>query len=68
MSRLDYRTLINQGRKAGLKTSEMYSALQARQPGASEGLSDRADSNGYVPTYGLSGQRVFTPLSDRVRP
>jgi hypothetical protein len=59
----DYRTLINRGRKAGLNTRELYSALAARAAEGSGSLG-RADTNGYVSTITPSGRRIFRPLSD----
>jgi hypothetical protein len=62
MSRSDYRTLLNHGRKAGLSTREMYSALAARPPEASD-YNRQADGNGFVSDYSKSGQRIYRPLS-----
>lgn len=59
MSRTDYRTLIDRGRKAGLGTSELYSALTARRPEASD--EGRTDGNGFVPDYGNNGRREYHP-------
>lgn len=36
MLRSDYHTLVNMGRKAGLRTSELYSALAGRRPNPHE--------------------------------
>ncbi len=67
MSHTDYRTLINRGRKAGLGTSELYRAMAAhRAEGAQE--SGQADSNGFVPSYNQSGQRVYQPIGSYRRP
>lgn len=60
MSHFDHRTLINQGRKAGLKTTELYSALTSHPPEANESKG-QADSNGFVPTFDEHGQRIFRP-------
>jgi hypothetical protein len=62
MSRTDYRTLINQGRKAGLRTSELYDALAARRPEVGDRATEQADGNGFVSGYDSNGQRVFSPL------
>ncbi len=58
---MDYRTLINLGRKAGLRTSELYQALAARRPEAGDRVPGQADSNGFISTYGRNGQRIYLP-------
>jgi hypothetical protein len=58
----DFRTLINRGRKAGLNTRELYSALATRG-GEADGAPGRTDTNGYVSTVTASGRRVYRPLS-----
>jgi hypothetical protein len=67
LARTDYRTLISLGRKAGLRTTELYSAMAARRPEAGDGVADAGDGNGYVPGYSPNGQRVFCPAPDRSR-
>jgi hypothetical protein len=65
MSRSDIRTLLNHGRKAGLSTREMYSAL-VTQPAEAQANSNRlADGNGFVSDYTLAGQRVYRPMSGK---
>jgi hypothetical protein len=61
MARTDYRTLIDRGRKAGLGTSELYSALAARRPelGDPQG---QADTNGFVSDISRSGRPLYHPL------
>ncbi len=61
MPRTDYQTLVNRGRKAGLGTRELYSALSARRPEDSDQTTGRTDSNGFVSVYGRNGQRVYRP-------
>jgi hypothetical protein len=62
MSYTDYRTLLNLGRKAGLTTSELYSALATRPiEGRGQGPG-QADPNGFVPAYDHLGQRVYRPV------
>jgi hypothetical protein len=63
MSRADKRTLINWGRKAGLRTSELYSALAARPPAISDRPGEQADGNGFVVSLDANGQRVYRPAS-----
>jgi len=65
MSRTNYQTLINQGRKAGLRTSEMYTALSARKPEVGDRTADQADGNGFVSGYRDNGQRVYGPRANR---
>jgi hypothetical protein len=61
MSHTDYQTLINRGRKAGLGTRELYSALASRPPEAGDQGPGQTDSNGFVSRYILNGQRVYRP-------
>jgi hypothetical protein len=61
VSRSDYRTLLNHGRKAGLSTREMYSALAARPPEGGDG-NRQGDGNGFVADY-KNGRRVYRPLN-----
>jgi hypothetical protein len=65
MSRTDYRTLVDRGRKAGLRTNELYSALNG---GAREGV-DRllgvTDSNGFVSSFDRHGQLVYHPVNSQ---
>jgi hypothetical protein len=62
-----YRNLLNLGRKAGLTTRELYSALATRPAETSEHLLGRTDTNGYVEGYNEVGQRVYRPLGDPPR-
>jgi hypothetical protein len=65
MSRTDSRTLINRGRKAGLKTSELYSALTTRPPEVPGLVSGQADGNGFVSGVTANGRAVYQPLTGR---
>lgn len=60
MSHTDYRTLISRGRKAGLRTSELYAALATRPPERHES-DGQADGNGFVSAYDDKGHRVYRP-------
>jgi hypothetical protein len=62
MSRMDYRTLIDRGRKAGLGTYELYTALNSRRPEGSD-QAGQADGNGYVPDYGGNGRLQYHPMA-----
>ena len=53
--------MIDRGRKAGLGTRELYTALGTRRPEAG----NQPDSNGYVPGYGRNGQLVYRPAGGR---
>jgi hypothetical protein len=61
MSHTDNRTLINRGRKAGLRTTELYRALASRQREGVDPAGPRGDCNGYVPTYNQDGQCTYRP-------
>jgi hypothetical protein len=58
---MDYRTLIDRGRKAGLGTSEIYRALASRQPEVGDHSQGQADGNGFVSGIGTNGQRIYQP-------
>jgi hypothetical protein len=62
MSRSNYQTLLDHGRKAGLNTAELYSAMSTRAPEATESAPGTSDSNGYVAGVNATGQRVYRPL------
>ena len=66
MSRTDYRTLIDRGRKAGLGTSELYRAMAARRPVAGDQNLRQSDSNGFVTGVEGDGRRVYIPLTGRL--
>jgi hypothetical protein len=68
MSRSDYRTLIDRGRKAGLRTSELYQAMAARPPEATEQSPGQADSNGFVSGFDQGGRRIYRPFGSPRRP
>ncbi len=63
----DYRTLISRGRKAGLNTRELYSALSSRSEETSEQMLGQTDCNGFVSGHNAKGQRVFHPQNDGPR-
>jgi hypothetical protein len=64
----DYRTLISRGRKAGLSTRELYSAISARPGEGFDQALGRSDTNGYVSSINQHGQRVYRPLGSPQRP
>ncbi len=62
----DYRTLINRGRKAGLRTVELYTAIAGRPPQASDQVNGSGDGNGFVAGFDAQGQHVvFRPSGAR---
>jgi hypothetical protein len=61
MRRTDYHTLIDRGRKAGLRTAELYHVMSARPPEASDAMPGQADGNGFVSAYNSFGKRIFRP-------
>ncbi len=61
MSRFDYRTLVTHGRKAGLSTREIYSALAGRPPQGDDVHSRLGDGNGFVSDLTPQGRRVYRP-------
>ena len=62
MSHTDHRTLINRGRKAGLSTRELYSAMAARVESTGQGPG-QCDGNGFAPGYDQHGRRVYRPAA-----
>jgi hypothetical protein len=68
MSRSNYRTLIDRGRKAGLRTAEIYQAMAARPPEGVEQNLGQVDGNGFVPGYDQGGHRVYRPIASHRRP
>jgi hypothetical protein len=64
MSRSDYRRLLDHGRKAGLTTREIYSALATQPPQASDYSSRIADGNGFVSDYTQGRARVYRPMNE----
>ncbi len=68
MMHSDYRTLIDRGRKAGLRAAELYQAMATRPPEGGDQALGRADCNGFVLGYDQAGQRVFRPVANCGRP
>lgn len=67
MSHTDYNTLLNQGRKAGLNTRELYAALSARPPEGSDAPHGQSDGNGYASEIDELGHRVYRPVGEEER-
>ena len=60
--RSDLSRLINRGRKAGLNTRDLYSALSTRSADSHEQPAGSSDCNGFVSAFDAAGHRVFQPL------
>jgi hypothetical protein len=63
----DYQKLLDQGRKAGLNTQELYSAMSARPSEGSDLSPGQTDGNGYVSSYDSTGRLVFHPVDPNAR-
>ena len=64
MGRTNHRTLVDRGRKAGLRNAELYSALISSRPEGAEFAPGVADTNGYVCAYDPHGQRVYRQVQE----
>ena len=69
MSHTNYQTLINRGRKAGLTTRELYSAMATRFAEAGrEAVPGQPDGNGFVFGYDQQGRLIYRPIGSTRRP
>jgi hypothetical protein len=66
MSRRDYRSMIDRGRKAGLGTSDLYRAM-AGVPAEGSPAPGQTDGNGFVAQVDEHGQCVYRPLGHAPR-
>jgi len=57
----DYNRMIQQGRKAGLNTAELYQAMNASRPETSSVNTGQSDANGYVVRVTQNGNAEYTP-------
>jgi hypothetical protein len=62
-----YRALVNRGRKAGLTTGELYSALATRPAEGTDLTPGLLDENGFVTAYDKQGRRIFRPAAPSER-
>ena len=62
MRHVDYHSMIDRGRKAGLGTSELYRALAAQRSEGVDRSFGQADSNGFASEIDPQGQRVYHPV------
>jgi hypothetical protein len=68
MSHTNYQTLINRGRKAGLTTRELYSAMATRpSEGGAEAIPGQLDGNGFVSGYDAQGRLIYRPVGSAHR-
>ncbi|MER3415103.1 MAG: hypothetical protein C4297_02695 [Gemmataceae bacterium] len=61
MHRSDLRALVDRGRKAGLKTGELYLALSGRPLSRADLASGARDGNGFICDCDSRGYAVFYP-------
>jgi hypothetical protein len=59
MRRSTIHNLIDMGRRAGLKTSELYSALSGHRPMVHDAAGYDRDGNGFRPSYDAAGHQVY---------
>jgi hypothetical protein len=59
MPRSDLRALIDKGRRAGLRTSELYQALASRRQVSPDG--SLRDGNGFTVGFDADGHLVYQP-------
>jgi hypothetical protein len=68
MSRsINIRRLLDHGRKAGLNTRELYSAMSGQAADETALSPGQSDGNGYVSGYDVAGRPVFRPLNGESR-
>jgi hypothetical protein len=67
MRHLDYRAMIDRGRKAGLGAAELYQAMSAHHPEAGTHSPGATDGNGFVTAFDRHGQRIYRPKGRRSR-
>lgn len=63
MNQSTYHLLLSRGRKAGLSTRELNSALSVRPVTGDEQQSGRSDCNGYVSGIDARGHRTVRPAA-----
>jgi hypothetical protein len=67
MRHLSEHTLIDRGRKAGLSTSELYTALSSRRAESGDRPAGAADGNGFVSAVGWQGRPTYRPVGGGYR-
>ena len=68
MGHTNHRILVDRGRKAGLRTSELYGALASSRPEGSDFVPGVADSNGFIACYDHLGQRIYRQAEQNPAP
>jgi hypothetical protein len=68
MGHTNYQTLINRGRKAGLTTRELYSAMTTRLNEGAEAVPGQLDGNGFISGYDPQGRLIYRPAGSPRRP
>jgi hypothetical protein len=63
----NYRALINRGRKAGLTTGEIYSAMGTRSGEGTALTPGMLDGNGFVTAYDQQGRLIYRPADQSNR-
>ncbi|OAI40681.1 hypothetical protein AYO40_04530 [Planctomycetaceae bacterium SCGC AG-212-D15] len=61
MRHISEQRLIDRGRKAGLKTSELYSALASQPLETGDRPAGATDGNGFVSAIGWQGRPTYRP-------
>ena len=67
MHQSSYHLLLSRGRKAGLTTRELNSALSGRPVLGHEVQPGRSDCNGFVTDIDARGQRTHRPSGETAR-
>ena len=62
--RTDYRLLLSRGRKAGLSSAELNSALSSHAANASEQALGQPDANGFLHGIDEHGHMTSRPIAD----
>jgi hypothetical protein len=61
----NHHALISRGRKAGLTTRELYSAIATQPLEGSARASGQSDCNGFVSSVNLRGHAVYRPAGGK---
>lgn len=64
---MNYQAMINRGRKAGLNTRDLYSAMASVHVDNGAQGPGQADGNGFISTVNQEGQQVYRPVGGTPR-